>query len=152
MIREARVEKLAIVDCDYHYGDGTQAIIDAQQLSDRVLHVSFGKTFKKPHQAADYLTCVRQLRGRFEVFRPELVLYQAGADAHVDDPLGGLLSSEEMRERDRIVFSIACEMSIPISWNLAGGYQMELDGSIPRVVALHLNTFEEALRAWGLLA
>jgi hypothetical protein len=27
----------------------------------------------------------------------------------------------------------------------------ESDGSIPRVIQLHLNTFEEALRAWQLL-
>lgn len=151
LLDQGRVRKLAIVDCDYHYGDGTQAIIDAKQLADRVLHISFGQTFKKPHQAEHYLTVVRQLRGRFETFRPELILYQAGADTHIDDPLGGLLTSDQMRERDRIVFEIARQLAIPIAWNLAGGYQIEPDGSIPRVVALHLNTFDEALRVWGLL-
>jgi len=58
------------------------------------------------------------------------------------------LGDDQMRESDRIMFSIARELSIPITWNLAGGYQIEGDGSIPRVVELHLNTFEEALKVW----
>jgi hypothetical protein len=56
-----------------------------------------------------------------------------------------------MRARDRTLLGIARELFIPLSWNLAGGYQIESDGSIPRVVELHLNTFEEALRVWQLL-
>jgi acetoin utilization deacetylase AcuC-like enzyme len=151
LLAEGRAERVAIVDCDYHYGDGTQAIIDAQALADRVLHLSFGETFRKPEQAADYLSTVSGLRARFEAFRPDFILYQAGADTHIDDPFGGLLTTEQMRVRDRTVFSIARDLSIPLSWNLAGGYQVESDGSIPRVVELHLNTFEEALRVWQLL-
>jgi hypothetical protein len=84
-------------------------------------------------------------------FAPDLIFYQAGADVHVDDPFGGLLTTEQMRARDRAIFSLARELSIPLTWNLAGGYQIESDGSIPRVIQLHLNTFEEALRAWQLL-
>lgn len=151
VLAEGRVGQVAIVDCDFHHGDGTQAIIDAQGFDDRVQHISFGETHRHPHQADDYLAHVRQLRHRFEHRRPDLILYQAGADTHVDDPLGGLLTSEHMRERDREVITIARDLGIPLTWNLAGGYQVEPDGSIPRVVALHLNTFEEALRVWRLL-
>jgi len=151
LLRSARVERIAIVDCDYHYGDGTQAIIDAQNLGDRVLHVSFGLKFKRPEQARDYLAGVYALRSQLREFAPQLILYQAGADTHVNDPLGGLLTSEQMSERDRAVFSMARELEIPLSWNLAGGYQVERDGSIPRVVELHLATFEQALSVWHLI-
>lgn len=151
LLDSGRAKKLAIVDCDYHYGDGTQAIIDAQRLSDRVLHLSFGQTYRRPEQAHDYLVAVAGLRAKLEAFEPDVVLYQAGADVHVDDPFGGLLTTTQMRERDRLVFSLARALSIPLTWNLAGGYQIESDGSIPRVIQLHLNTFEEALRAWQLL-
>jgi len=150
LLTERRAARLAIIDCDYHYGDGTQAIIDAGGLADRVLHVSFGQSFRKPEQARAYLEALAGLRGRLRDFAPDLILYQAGADAHVNDPLGGLLTTEQMRERDRLLFTIARELSIPVTWNLAGGYQVESDGSIPRVLELHLNTFEEALRVWGL--
>jgi len=150
LLAEGHAARVAIIDCDYHYGDGTQAIIDARGLSDRVLHVSFGRTFRKPEQASAYLEALSGLRAELCAFGPDLILYQAGADAHVNDPLGGLLTTEQMRERDRSLFTIARELSIPVTWNLAGGYQVESDGSIPRVVELHLNTFEEALRVWGL--
>jgi acetoin utilization deacetylase AcuC-like enzyme len=144
----ARVRRLAIIDCDYHYGDGTQAIIDTLKLGDRVLHMSFGARYSTPAQAEAYLDAMYGLRGVFESFRPDLIIYQAGADTHVDDPRGGLLTTVQMQERDRAMFSIASELSIPVTWALAGGYQVEADGAIPRVVALHLNTFEEALKVW----
>jgi acetoin utilization deacetylase AcuC-like enzyme len=51
----------------------------------------------------------------------DLLLYQAGADPHIDDPLGGFLTTDELAERDRIVFSVAKEIGIPVVWNLAGG-------------------------------
>ncbi len=152
LLASKRAARVAIIDCDYHYGDGTQAIIDQQGLADRVLHVSFGRQYKRPEQAAAYLRAVHALRDELRAFEPQLVLYQAGADTHVNDPLGGLLTTEQMRERDRAVFSAARELAIPLSWNLAGGYQVDPDGSIPRVVELHLNTFEEALKVWQLVA
>jgi acetoin utilization deacetylase AcuC-like enzyme len=151
LLDQARAKKVAIVDCDYHYGDGTQAIIDALALSDRVLHLSFGEHYRRAEQADDYLRAMAELRTAFIDFQPDIVIYQAGADVHIDDPFGGLLTTEQMRSRDRAMFSLARELSIPLTWTLAGGYQIESDGSIPRVVQLHLNTFEEALRAWQLL-
>lgn len=146
-----RVQRVAILDCDFHYGDGTQAILDAQGLSDRVLHISLGERYRRPERAAAYLAELEALRERFAAFAPDLIFYQAGADLHVDDPLGGVLTTDQMRQRDRLVFHTARTLGIPLTWNLAGGYQVERDGSIPRVVALHLNTFEEALRVWQLL-
>lgn len=150
LLDEGRVKKVAIVDCDYHYGDGTQAIIDEQSRSEQVLHLSFGKTYRRPEQAAAYLAAVAELGAQLSAFGAEIVLYQAGADAHIDDPLGGLLTTEQMRTRDHDVLAMARERRIPLTWNLAGGYQIEPDGSIPRVIQLHLNTFEEALRVWQL--
>jgi acetoin utilization deacetylase AcuC-like enzyme len=151
LLDEKRVQKIAIVDCDYHYGDGTQAIIDQQARSAQILHLSFGKTFRARDQAEAYLQALATLPGQLRDFGAEIVLYQAGADVHVDDPLGGLFTTEQMRARDRSVLAMARELGVPLTWNLAGGYQVEADGSIPRVIDLHLNTFEEALRIWQLL-
>ena len=148
---EGRAARVAIVDCDYHFGDGTQALIDALRLEDRILHASFGGRFERRGQAGHYLAELRGLGPRLEEFAPDIIFFQAGADTHVDDPLGGLLTTEEMRERDRTLFGIARQLGIPVTWNLAGGYQTESDGSIPKVVALHLITFEEALTIGGLL-
>lgn len=151
LLAEGRVERVAIIDGDYHYGDGTQAIIDEQRLGDRVFHVSLGHQFRWPEHAGPYLDAVSALREPLRAFAPGVILYQAGADVHVDDPLGGLLTTDQMRQRDATLFTIARDLGIPVTWNLAGGYQVERDGSIPRVVELHMNTFEEALRVWRLL-
>jgi acetoin utilization deacetylase AcuC-like enzyme len=150
LLDAGRASRVAIVDCDFHYGDGTQSLIRLLNLHERILHVTFGKAFRRRDQADTYLAAVRDLPLDFGGFQPDIVLFQAGADAHVDDPLGGLLSTDQMRERDRTVFRVCRELGIPVTWNLAGGYQQEPDGSIPKVVQLHINTFDEALRVWDL--
>ena len=66
----------------------------------------------------------------------DVVLYQAGADPHVNDPLGGQLTSKEMAMRDAAVFS-----NLPnVVWNLAGGYQRDENGGISYVLHLHTMT------------
>ena len=76
-----------------------------------------------------------------------VVLYQAVADCHVADPLGGFLTTQEMKERDRLVFALAVKHCVPLAWNLAGGYQRDTKGSIAPVLALHRQTMVEAIMA-----
>ena len=66
----------------------------------------------------------------------DVILYQAGADPHVNDPLGGWLTTQQLHERDRLVFEAAAELGIPAAWNLAGGYQTPLN----KVLTIHDNT------------
>ena len=75
----------------------------------------------------------------------DLLLYQAGADPHVDDPLGGWLTTQQLRERDRGVFQTARSLGVPIAWNLAGGYQANLR----KVLDIHDNTMLECLCAYA---
>jgi hypothetical protein len=63
---------------------------------------------------------------------------------HVDDPLGGVLTTEQMIERDGIVFDAARTSETPIAWDLAGGYQEPL----AKVVGLHVNTLRECVKAF----
>lgn len=149
LFESGRVRRLAIIDCDFHYGDGTQALIDRFGVAEQILHVSFGHRFRRAEQARSYLDEMDRLQGRLADFAPDLIFYQAGADTHIDDPLGGLLTTEQMRQRDRTMFETALALGVPLTWNLAGGYQSEPDGSIPRVIELHVNTFAEALDVYG---
>lgn len=66
----------------------------------------------------------------------DLLIYQAGADQHLNDPLGGFLTTTNLAKRDRIVFSVAKSIDPQLFWNLAGGYQ------VPPVCVLeiHRNT------------
>jgi acetoin utilization deacetylase AcuC-like enzyme len=79
----------------------------------------------------------------------DLIIYQAGADQHIDDPYGGLLTYEKMSQRDNLVFSFAKKMSIPLVWNLAGGYQKDSQGSIEPVLKCHRNTMYECLKIYS---
>lgn len=145
LLFEGRVQRIAILDCDYHYGDGTDALIQRHGLSRSILHESLGRRFRKRAEARVYLETLAELPALFADFAPQLILYQAGVDVHLDDPLGGMLTTDEMNERDRLVFSYARDSRTPLAWNLAGGYQVESDGTHPKMVRLHLNTFQAAV-------
>ena len=142
LIDEGRVNRVLILDCDMHFGDGTDAIIDRLGLSDWIENATFGRWFDSPAHASRYLARLKEVAAGFDAF--DLILYQAGADVHVDDPLGGVLTTAEMIERDRIVFKAARSAGIPIAWNLAGGYQEPLS----RVVDLHVNTMKACINAF----
>lgn len=141
-----RVKRVAILDADYHYGDGTDEILDQTGLRANVFHLSFGQEFKRPDQADAFFARLDALEQDLLRFEPQVILYQAGADAHIDDPLGGFLTTEQMGARDEKIFSLGKKLGIPIVFNLAGGYQRDADGGISKVVRLHLNTFSAALR------
>lgn len=145
LIQDDPNTKVAIIDCDMHWGNGTDDILEELlQFKDSIVHMSFGKTFHHRTDAQKYLDFLRPngLVEKFlEEFKPDVILYQAGADTHINDPYGGLLTTEEMYERDKLMFEITKKLNSKIAWNLAGGYQVDPDGSINKVIDLHLNTF-----------
>ncbi len=142
LLAEGLAQRVMILDCDQHFGDGTEQIIERLSLGRSVENASFGRWFHAPAHASAYLTRLREIVARLSDF--DVVLYQAGADVHVEDPLGGVLSTEQMLLRDRIVFEAARRQAIPLAWNLAGGYQ----NPIERVLALHRNTMRACVDAY----
>ncbi len=126
--------RVGILDYDYHYGDGSDDIIDRLGLH-WIIHYTAGKTYLTEHQADAFLNAIPEHVARMA--NCDVVLYQAGADPHIDDPLGGFLTTAELAERDRRVFQCLHDRGIPVAWNLAGGYQQPLS----KVVAIHKNTY-----------
>ena len=141
-VLNAGARQLAIIDCDYHYGDGTDDILLRLDLHDTVRHWTLGAHNKGNE---------RQVLARLEAALAEnlpgndLVIYQAGADSHEDDPLGGVFTTAGYRERDGMVFEAAARAGVPVAWNLAGGYQEPLI----KVLELHAITMGEALAVKG---
>lgn len=136
--RRHRVRKVGIVDLDMHYGNGTVHILETLRLRG-IEHLSYGALSNRSPGPRDWLD---RLDGELQRFRGcDLLLFQAGVDPHVDDPLGGDLTTDELRERDRIVFAFAKARGIPLAWNLAGGYQPDFS----RVLDLHENTLRECI-------
>lgn len=141
--REGLVDRVGILDCDMHWGDGTSSIIDVLGAQDWIRHFSAGVEYCDASQTAAFF---QRLEQEVEATADcDVVLYQAGADPHINDPLGGFLTTEELRIRDSIVFKGLARLGVPVAWNLAGGYQQEYDGSIPAVLEIHMNTAREAL-------
>jgi acetoin utilization deacetylase AcuC-like enzyme len=137
--RDGLAERVGILDLDQHWGNGTDAIM--RRLGTRwVRHHSSGFAHPGPEEAAAYLSGLPALVEGFAGC--DLLLYQAGADAHVDDPLGGWMTSTQLARRDRIVFETASRIGLPVAWNLAGGYQRDRSGGIEPVLAIHRRTFE----------
>ena len=137
-------ERILILDMDQHYGNGTDDIIEKHGI-DYVDHISAEKFYRS---AATALRCADLLRNEaFLSKRYDLVLYQAGADMHMKDPLGGLLNTEQMRQRDELVFHACASLDVPVVWNLAGGYQRDATGGIAPVLGLHRNTMKECIKA-----
>lgn len=144
---EGLVQRVGILDCDMHYGNGTDEIIERLGAHAWVRHFTAGRRYCRPDQAREFLD---RLPFVVEAMQDcDVILYQAGADPHVDDPLGGWLTTDQLRARDACVFDTVRRLGKPIVWNLAGGYQKEPDGSIPKVLDIHDNTAIECLRAFG---
>ena len=130
-----RVARVGILDCDQHYGDGTDDIIDRKGARGWIRHATASRGYRR--EAKSFLAA---LPGIVESFAAcDVLLYQAGADPHVHDPLGGFLDDDQLAERDRTVFREARRLGIPVAWNLAGGYQDPLDN----VLDIHDRTMRE---------
>lgn len=141
MMLDSGTKKIGILDMDFHAGDGTRDIIRKHgNLSEQIVHWSLGYHGFK---SAGSPLVVRLPEMMHDLFPDcEILLYQAGADSHIDDPLGGIFSDMEIRLRDRFVFEASKEMKLPIVWNLAGGYQ----DPFSKVLDIHTWTAEEHLR------
>jgi len=130
--------RVGILDCDHHHGDGTEDILDRLELHDRVHHISVGERWFEPSHAPDFFARLPKLLAGLHDC--DVVLYQAGADPHIDDPLGGWLTDVDLGERDATVFRTLHAQGVPVAWNLAGGYQRDEDGGIRPVLAIHDQT------------
>lgn len=136
--------RVAILDLDQHFGDGTRDIVRGLSI-DWVSHYTFGAEPATRDTAKRWLRALPAIV-RHTVDGCDVVLYQAGADPHIDDPLGGGLTSEQLARRDRIVFEECQLAGVPVVTNLAGGYQKPVE----RVVALHAATLRECAAVTGL--
>ena len=162
---ERRVDRVAILDLDLHYGNGT-ASLAASRAWIRALSIygndyqnnqPFRDVTERHHQDGSNHRSVplparcdrarllglleESLPWLIEGHTPDLLLFQAGADPFREDPYSPLdLGIEDLLERDRRVFRFAHHHRIPIAWVLAGGYTPDLQ----QVVNIHVNTFMAA--------
>jgi acetoin utilization deacetylase AcuC-like enzyme len=151
---EKSIHRAMVVDCDVHHGNGTAAIFAGDpSVFTLSIHQYNNYPSEKPpssldiHLAdgigdAEYLhRLANGLRAALAMFKPELVVYVAGADPYMEDQLGGLsLSFDGLQERDRLVIWTALTHHAPVAIVLAGGYALSAEDT----VTIHANTAEVA--------
>jgi len=118
LIEKYKYKKIAIIDFDVHHGNGTQDIF---YNNEKVLYISthqypyypgsgsekekgkFNNIFNIPLEAGTnaekYLNAYEHVLNKIKEFKPEFLLFSAGFDAHIDDPLAQLgLKSDDFYE------------------------------------------------------
>jgi len=162
MQRDGLIERAMVVDCDVHDGNGTAAIFagDASVFTISI-HQFHNYPSVKPPSTVDvhlpdrvgddeYLDrLAKAYRFPLDGFRPQLVMYVAGADPYREDQLGGLLlTMDGLKRRDRLVMDAALSQGAAVAVVLAGGYARHVEDT----VTIHCNTAKaakEALEASG---
>jgi histone deacetylase 11 len=137
--KEGLTHRILIVDLDLHQGDGN-AFFFANDDSVFTFSMHERSVFPVPKATSDLdlglesgtgdVEYLEQLEGALAQLRercsPDLLLYVAGSDPFVRDPLGSLrLTPEGLAERDARVARFAAELGIPLVALPAGGYSEE---------------------------
>jgi acetoin utilization deacetylase AcuC-like enzyme len=165
-----RAQRVAVLDLDLHYGNGTASLcaeraylyncsiygndyhqnrpykdVETVRHADGPNHRSYalpnGSGLAAVLDALERGTAALLAWGR-----PDLVLYQAGADPYREDPYSPLdLDHAALEARDHWVFAWARRHDLPLAWVLAGGYTPD----VSKVVGVHVGTFAAARAVFG---
>ena len=148
--------KVAIIDLDVHQGNGTASILENDpSIFTFSIHGENNFPFSKevsdldiglPDGTGDefYLAALYQGLEKLEKqFKPDFIIYLAGADPHEGDRLGKLsITKNGMGQRDECVFQFALDRQIPIAFSMAGGYGKEIQSTVD----IHFQTIQTALQ------
>jgi histone deacetylase 11 len=136
---EQLARKVLVVDLDAHQGNGIAAVFQdwpwaaifdlyqrdifpaRKEPEDYPVPVGPGLT------GGEYLEIVQEkLPVAIDAVQPDLLIYNAGSDPFIEDPLAGFrLTAGDLAERDLIVVTMARERGIPVAIVLSGGYSTE---------------------------
>jgi len=169
--RPARtIERVAVLDMDLHYGNGTASLAFTRPWlfnlsiygNDYLANTAYRDVTERRHDDGanhrsialaggsgrdEMLAAMDEGLAMLEAWgKPDLILYQAGADPYCEDPYSPLaLDHDDLLERDRRAFAYAKRAGIPVAWVLAGGYTKD----VSKVVRVHTNTFVAARDVFG---
>ena len=144
MQAEGCVERVVIIDCDVHQGNGTAQICAGDEtIFTFSIHGAKNFPFRKQPSDLDidlydgtgdeeYLNLLEHSLD--EVLRrahADLAIYLAGADPFYDDKLGRLaLTKAGLAARDRLVLSRCRAADLPVAVTMAGGYARNITDTV----------------------
>ncbi|PKP89419.1 MAG: histone deacetylase, partial [Alphaproteobacteria bacterium HGW-Alphaproteobacteria-16] len=132
-------ERVLIVDCDVHQGDGTVALTAGRtDIATYSIHADKNFPARKARSTVDvplpdgtgdvaYMDALtKTLPELLADFAPTILLYQAGVDPWEGDRLGRLaLSREGLVARDQWIGALARRHGLPLASALGGGYGVD---------------------------
>jgi acetoin utilization deacetylase AcuC-like enzyme len=142
--RDGLAERILVVDCDVHQGDGT-ADIFAEDPRTFTLSLHGARNYPFTRIASDldvdiasgtgdarYLRALREaLDFALARARPDFAFYLAGADPFEGDRIGRLaLSKQGLRERDELALDMLIETGTAVCVVLAGGYAADVADTV----------------------
>ena len=146
LIEKYKYNKVAIIDFDVHHGNGTQDIF---YNNEKVLYISthqypyypgsgseketgkFNNILNIPLEAGttaeQFLNAYENVLKKLKEFKPEFLLFSAGFDAHIDDPLAQLrLGSEDFYHLTKRTLEVSKSMcNGNVVSILEGGYDLK---------------------------
>ncbi len=149
------VERVLVVDCDVHQGDGTATFhYHDNLLHGRLftldLHAENNWPFEKESPTYDvplpdgctdsvYLSVLsNSLNKALNEVQPQLVLYNAGVDPFHADKLGRLsLSWQGLHDRDLLVIQTCVGRGLPVACVVGGGYSKDVREVAQRHALVH---------------
>jgi acetoin utilization deacetylase AcuC-like enzyme len=154
MQAEGLLQRVVILDCDVHQGNGTASIFSGD-ASVFTFSIHAAKNFpfhKEPSDLdialadgvgdEDYLAALEIGAQRaIQASHPDLAIYLAGADPFLDDRLGRLaLTKEGLAQRDNLIFGLCHQAGIPVAVTLSGGYARLVEDTVD----IHFHTIQLA--------
>jgi len=155
---EKLVQRIVIIDCDVHQGNGTASIFSGEStVFTFSMHGEKNFPLRKEKSNLDialkdnteddtYLDAlIFGAQHALEYSKAEMAIYVSGADAYVDDQLGRLsLSKSGLAQRDHIIYNKCQKAGLPIAVVMAGGYARNVNDT----VEIHLQTISCAVHMY----
>lgn len=153
------IETVLIVDSDVHHGDGTATLCQHEpDIATLSFHCDKNFPARKPSSDfdvplsretadAEFLASFEQVTQMALLhYQPDLIIYDAGVDIHVDDELGYLnVSTQGIYQRDCMMFEMAKSHDIPIACVVGGGYRSQHQDLVP----IHMQLLNAAYKVMG---
>lgn len=144
-LQDETVDTVLIVDSDVHHGDGTATLCrNEQDIITLSFHCDKNFPARKPESDMDIPlpreTGDEEFLSSFEsvvemalnLHQPDLIIYDAGVDIHIDDELGYFnISTQALYQRDSAMFTLAKQRNLPIACVIGGGYRTSHQDLVP---------------------
>ena len=156
--RDHGIQRVLICDLDVHQGNGTASIfLGDKSVFTFSMHGARNYPVRKElstldvelDDGCDDETYMQKLHTYLPkiiaAFRPNAMIYLAGADPYEGDRLGRLkLTKAGLAARDRYVMIAARDAAIPITVTMAGGYAHD----VADIVDIHFSTVRTAFEVF----